>query len=112
MNGKDVMAAFWRIYLQTEEILAFSKEMLGKNAVRFGRHHFWEGYLKALRDFGVEVLGISKSLFEEDLIFDFKVRVARKLREKYPDADIGFVCGAVHYTLEEIDALEGVRNLF
>lgn len=111
MTEKDV-TAFWRMYLQTEEILAFSKEMLGKDVLRFGRHQFWEGYLKALRDFGVEVLGMSESKFEADLTFNFKMRVARKVREKYPDADIGFVCGAVHYTLEEIDALEGVRTLF
>jgi len=111
MIEKDV-AAFWRIFLQTEEILAFAKEMLGKDVLRFGNAEFWKGYLKALKDVGIEVLGIPKSRFESELDFNFKLGVARRLREKYPDAQIGFVCGAVHYTVEEIDALESVRNLF
>lgn len=111
MSGRDV-AAFWKMYFETEEIIANAEIILGKDVLRFGNQEFWKGYLKALKDVGVEVLGISKSRFEEDLTFDFKLRVARTLREKYPHAEIGFVCGAVHYTVEEVDALEGLRNLF
>lgn len=109
MSEKDV-AAFWRMYLQTEVIVVDVERIFGFTDTR--NTAFWKGYLKALKDVGLEVLGIPKSMFEADLTFDFKLRVARRLREKYPDGQIEFVCGAVHYTLEEIDALEGVRNLF
>jgi len=111
MSEKDV-AAFWRMYLQTEEIISSGEIILGKDVLSFGNQEYWKGYLHALKDVGVEVLRISKSRFEEGLTFDFKMAMTRLLREKYPCEEIGFVCGAAHYTVAEIDALEGLRNLF
>jgi len=99
----------WECTPQLEEIFLQADACTEAGTVYLGKPQtFWLGYLKAVKDICKEVFGLNL----DDVTFEYKMRIAKTLRRKYPDGEIGFFHNAIHHDLAEIEALEGLKKLF